>query len=287
MRAQEFTEASKDYWERLTAADQIGDIVSKYKTWSQISDEDFKAIRDLVKITGRAEIVRGGPDYKRYGKAGSVLDRIAQARLEARARSGTLPKFTGRASTASDMSKQLALYTNGYYRWKNPTVWTTGYGIRYKDPADYVEYNSKEDYESAMDWFKTNGKQVHYRDETKNLQTAIQIGRYLIEPATTTRGPFSKNPETTYQVSVRTTGALGNLRVKQDITDQQAAALKDIARTRNDNSMNAIRMMLSVLQGEQDLKAVIDNSKKITPADKAKLDAIIAGAKDFKELPGY
>jgi hypothetical protein len=72
-------------------------------------------------------------------------------------------------------------------------------------------------------------------------------------------------------------------RSRVDISDQQAAALKDIADTKNANAMQMIQAMVNVLQGEDNIKQIIDNSKKITPQDKAKLDAIIAGAKNFKE----
>jgi hypothetical protein len=47
--------------------------------------------------------------------------------------------------------------------------------------------------------------------------------------------------------------------------------------------MQMIQAMVNVLQGEDNIKQIIDNSKKITPQDKAKLDAIIAGAKNFEE----
>jgi hypothetical protein len=286
MRAQEFTEASKDYWERLTAANQIGDIMSKYETWAAVSDEDFKQIKLLVNTSGRATEVRG-EDRKHYGSAGSVVDRIAQAKLDSSKKSGALPAFRSVSPTAESMARQIAAHTNGYYHWKNPNVWTRVDGTRYKDPADYVEYNSEEDYEDAMGWLDGKGKKIHYKNQYGDLVTAIQIGRYLISPATTVRGVFSKDPETIYQVSVRTTGALGNLRVKQDITDQQAAALQDIANTKSANVMDSFRKLMSWFKSEQALKAVIDNTKKITPADKAKLDAIIAGAKNFKEPPGY
>jgi len=68
------------------------------------------------------------------------------------------------------------------------------------------------------------------------------------------------------------------VRTKADITDQQAAALKDIAATKNANAMTGIQAIMSILQGEADIKRVIDNSRKIDPRDKAKLDAIIAAA---------
>jgi exonuclease VII large subunit len=68
-----------------------------------------------------------------------------------------------------------------------------------------------------------------------------------------------------------------------DVTDQQAAALRDIAATKNKNSLELIKAMYDIFQGQQDVRRIIDNSKKIDPRDKAKLDSIIAGAGDFQE----
>ena len=68
-----------------------------------------------------------------------------------------------------------------------------------------------------------------------------------------------------------------------DITDQQAASLRDIAGTKSANAMAGIQAMVTMFKGEEALKQVIANSKKITPADKMKLDKIIAGAANFQE----
>jgi len=47
--------------------------------------------------------------------------------------------------------------------------------------------------------------------------------------------------------------------------------------------MEKIKMIMALFKGEEDMKQVIANSKKIAPQDKAKLDAIVAGAANFQE----
>jgi hypothetical protein len=198
---------------------------------------------------------------------------------EAQIQSGTMPEFQGRANTAADMARQIAQQTRGRYDYNFPRTWTTGYGQRYRDPQDYIVYPDEQSYEDAWQWIQGKGQKVHYYDNFKHLNTAIKIGRYIVEPASFTRGAFSDTPETTHRMSVRLAASINQgVRTKADITDQQAAALKDIAATKNANAMTGIQAIMSILQGEADIKRVIDNSRKIDPRDKAKLDAIIAAA---------
>jgi len=188
-------------------------------------------------------------------------------------------------SKAGDMAKQIAQSTNGIYSRQYGRTHTDGYGRRSKDPNDYVRYQDKDSYDDAMNWLETKGKKIYYRNRDNQLRTAIQIGRFIVEPRIVTQGPFSDNPITTYSVSVRSAKAIGSGgRTIADITDQQAAALHDIAISREETAMQKLQAMMNVFKGEEDLKNIIDRSKKIRPDDKAKLDAIIAGAKNFKDF---
>jgi hypothetical protein len=281
MRANEFlSEKSKDYSERYAALSEIEKIRfdPKIKYWRQYTPEMLQRVIQLSKITGRAMRMSNN------NTVGGFIDRMKEEILIAQKKSGKLPEFTSRANTARDMAKQIAVYTNGEYDYNKGITWTTGYGQRYRDPSDYVIYSDKNSYVDAWQWVESRGKKVHYYDNFKHLNTAIQIGKYIIEPATTVRGAFSDNPITTYRISVRGSSAVNQgVRRQADITDQQASALKDIASTKNANAMEMIKALMNVFKGEEDVKQIIDNSKKITPQDKAKLDKIIAGAKNFKE----
>jgi hypothetical protein len=285
MRSQEFIqEKSQDYGERYRALAEIEKIRNDpaIKNWDQFTPEHYRRVVELSKITGRAMRMSSTSTVS-SSTVGWFIDRMKEAILDKQRKTGKLPDFTGRANTARDMAKQLAVYTNGRYEARLARTWTTGYGQRSKDPSDFVVYTDEQSLNDALAWAESKGKKVHYR-EGSSVRTAIQIGRYVIQPATSIRGVFSDNPETTYAVSVRSASALNQgTRSRVDISDQQAAALKDIADTKNANAMQMIQAMVNVLQGEQDIKQIIDRSQKITPQDKAKLDAIIAGAKNFKE----
>lgn len=292
MRARDFitpdtvTEVSKDYYERERAADAIGDLIDRLRQdgYKNVTPDVIRQMRQWVTTTGRARTIYGGANHDRFGSAGELLDMLGDRYREAQIRSGQMPEFQGRANTARDMARQIAQQTRGRYEYNFPRTWTTGYGQRYRDPQDYIRYPDEQSLEDAQQWVEGRGQKVYYRDNFGSLNTAIKIGRYVVEPASITRGAFSNNPETEHRMSVRSAAAINqSVRSQVDITDQQAAALKDIAATRNKNAMDMLQAMMSVLQGEQDLKRVIDSSKKIDPRDKAKLDAIIAGATNFKD----
>jgi hypothetical protein len=277
-------EVSKDWRERSSAEDKIGKIVASRKNWDQFTIDDINEIKKLIKITGRASVIYGGKGYDRLGTAGGILDRMIHNYRLNQAKSGKMPQFTGSATTARDMARQIAMQTNGRERQRYAIVWTTGYGQRYKDPSDFIEYKTEEDYDSAWDWVQSKGKKVYYYDHFKHLNTAIKIGKYIIEPASYTRNAFGNNPETTHRISVRTARIINQaVRTQADISDQQAAQLKDIAATKSANAVEGLKLLLNLFKGEEDIKSIIDNSKKIDSKDKAKLDQIIAGAKDFKD----
>lgn len=277
-------EVSKDWREISSAKDKIGKIASSRKTSDQFTIDDINEVKRLIKITGRAPVIYGGKGYDRLGTAGGILDHMIHNYRLNQAKSGKMPQFTGSSTTARDMARQIAMQTNGDATQKYARVWTTGHGQKYKDPSDFIQYRTEEDYDSAWDWVQSKGKKVYYYDNFKHLNTAVKIGKYIIEPASVTRGVFSGNPETTHQLSVRTAAVINQaVRTQTDISDQQAMALKDIASTKNVNALEGLKLLINVLKGEEDIKSVINNSKKLDPRDKAKLDQIIAGAKDFKE----
>lgn len=280
MRSQEFLqEKSPDYRQRDAARQEIEKIrfSPDIKRWDQYTPEMLKRVIELSKITGRAMRMYNNESV------GSFIDSIKTVQLDTQKKSGQLPEFSGRASTAREMARQIAAYTNGEYESRFARVWTNGYGQRSKDASDFVTYSDKQSFDDALTWAESNGKKVYY-NEGSSLHSAIQLGRYVIQNSTRIMGAFSDTPQTTYSISVRSAASLNQgVRRQADITDQQAATLKDIADTKNSNAMEMIRAMINVLQGESDLKTIIANSKKITPQDKAKLDRIIAGAADFKE----
>lgn len=286
MRARDFvSERSQDYYERERAVDEFEDTLGKLDLaeYQGLTPDILKRMKQLVQIMGRARTIYAGPNNTRFGSAGSVLDGLVNRYRQAQIRSGQMPEFQGRANTARDMARQIAQQTRGAYDWNRPRTWTTGAGQRYRDPQDYIVYPDEASYEDAWQWVQERGQKVYYRDNFSDLNTAVKIGRYVIEPASFTRGAFSKTPETTHRMSVRSAAAINqSVRSQADITDQQAAALKDIAATKNATAMAGIKAMMAVLQGEEDVKGIIDRSKKIDPRDKAKLDAIIAGAQNKK-----
>ncbi len=264
---------------RLRLEQELGTLIDKP---NPTMADSARAI-EIGKIIGRSAKLLSNAGFMSIGR---MIDLVVNRAREKSFRSGAAPEFTSQASTARDLAQQIALHTQGSYDRQWGRTWTDGYGRRIKDPDDYVRYKDQDSYDDAMSWIESKGRKVHYRDRSNQLRTAIQIGKFIVEPGTVVRGPFSDNPTTTYQVSVRSVKAIGSGgRTRADISDQQAAALHDIAQTKSNTDMQKLQAMINILQGEQDLKNVIDRSSKIEPKDKAKLDAIIAGAKNFKD-PG-
>jgi hypothetical protein len=182
--------------------------------------------------------------------------------------------------TAQDMARRIAEQTNGSYTWKQGIVWTNSRGGRHRDPQDHIQYETRDDLDSAWEWCLQRGKQVHYYDSLRTLQTAIRIGRYLIERANTWSQRLGHN----YLLSVRTVKALQNsLMSVQKITDQQAAALRDLAQTRTANTLEKLKIIIDILQSKNttDIKTAIDLTPLIDPRDKEKLDKIIDDAKNL------
>jgi hypothetical protein len=279
------TEVSSDREERSKAEKRISEIVGSRDSWDEHTIEDINELKKLVNITGRAAVIRAGGGWgDSIGTAGGLLDNMIHYYRLNQAKSGVMPKFTGSATNAKDLANQIAIQTNGQYHQRYARTWTTNLGRRYKDPSDFVEYRTQDDYDTAWEWIESKGRKVYYYDHFKHLNTAVKIGKFIVEQATTVRNAFSDNPETTYAISVRTAAVINKaVRAQADITDQQAAALKDIASTKTQNALQGIKMLMRVLKDQEDIKSAIANSAKLDSRDKAKLDQIIAGAKDFRE----
>ena len=289
----ELDEAQKYTREQVIAALKEFDelyVAGFEKGWS---DEDLARLNQLIKITGRTQ-----ESWVRNAKHGEMLDYATRKARADNAKSGKLAAFTGKATTTSDLGHQIALHTNGEYRYRRGLTWTRGSGGRYKDPSDFVVYANQDAFDDALAWVGSKGKKVHFKDHPRDehVRTGYKIGKFLITDGTSIQGVFSDNPVHTYALSIRTAASLDSGgRVVQDITDQQAAAISDIAATKSENTMGLIAAMLDMLKGRDELqgiadrskkdvlKNIIDSSKKINMQDKAKLDAIISGASGFKD----
>lgn len=236
------------------------------------TDEEMQQLTKFVKMAGRNQRL---PD--RY-TTGSMFDELLFKYRREQTKSGKMPEFTGQAATAEDMARQIATQVNGRYQFKHGMRWRRSSGGSYKDPEHFVSFDDNKDaQDDAVEWLASKGKSVHYHDGDQ-LRTAYKIGKYLVEP-TYSQERIGATPD--YLLSVRSANALKNTSIRsvQDITDQQAAALRDIANTKTANAMKQLQALMGIMKGQQDLEKVISNSKKIAPQDKAKLDAIIANAK--------
>jgi hypothetical protein len=278
-------EVAKTAAERETAAIKFRKIYDPWKnSWEKKntppSEEQIKALVDLSKISGR--------NYKPYLNSitiGNCVDYITRVYRRLQISSGTMPTFSSTSpATAKDMAERIAEQTNGSYTSKYGRVWTSSRGGRYRDPQDHIRYKNKEDLDSAWEWCLQRGKQVHYYDSLRTLQTAIRIGRFLVKQASTWSQQFGDD----YLLSVRTVRALQNpLMNVQKITDQQASALRDLAQTRNANALEKIKLLMNILKTKDEqpnllnIKTAIDTAPQIDPRDKAKLDKIIDDAKNL------
>jgi len=289
MRAKDFITEKADYSTRMEAYSQLESLYRRVYA-PQFKKEKVKPLKpeeleptlnqaaQLLKITGRGT-KNWGSDFS----AGYLYDNIVVEIRKILAKSGN--NIFPNAKTTIGFAKELAAYYGGRYTWRNPTVWSRSTGGKYADPSTHIAFDSKEKANDVWADLEKHGKRVYIKDSPSSApRTYIKIGGLLITWSSRTRGAFSDNPETEHSFSVQTTKILNNyLRTKQDITDQQAAALQDIANTKNANAMEMIKAIVAVFKGEEEVKQVIAQSQKIAPQDKAKLDAIIAGAQNFKE----
>ena len=287
MRASDFLTEKATWGEKEAAHKQLEQLFSrvyyKQNNAKPLKPEELEPVlkqaAQLLKITGRAYKGWGSSNYS----SGYLYDNIVVEIRKILAKSGN--NIFPNAKTTIGFAKELAAYYGGSYTWRNPTVWSRSTGGKYADPSAHIVFDSEEKANDVWADLEKHGKRVYIKDSPDSApRTYIKIGGLLITWSSRTRGAFSNNPETEHSFSVQTTKILNNyLRTKQDITDQQAASLQDIANTKNANATEMIKAIMNVFRGEQEVKQIIAQSQKINPKDKAKLDAIIAGAKDFKE----
>ena len=302
MRANEFlNEKSKD-WQEVSAAGRVlRDLYlrmnAKYFTKQKpapipVTDaelpEVLKQAKQAIKISGRSDRVYVSSDGYQTSTSGYLYDQImlaVQERLQAKGQQVAFPR-TG--NSIRGFTQTLAQYfkgLNAHYTTSFARKWTRSTGGSYSDPSNHLEFDSEENMDTAWEELVKHGKRVYVKDHPQTSPTEyVKIGPFLIRDGTTVRGAFGNNPETNHRLSITTTGILKNpINQVQDISDQQAASLRDIASTQTQNAMEKLKTLMNIFQGEDDMKRIIDNSKKIAPQDKAKLDAIIAGAQNFKE----
>lgn len=288
MKSKEFiTEVSNDWDQRREAWRQLNIL------YSAVLDDETKfdsaqlpaAIQQAKKLVSTCG--RAFKPYQNFS-AGYMFDRMVQQANKISHQAGTLALPTA-AANISAFANQVATYFSSLgatYRHKTGTVWMCSNGTKHRDPENYVAFKNEEDRELAWDELSKKGKRLYIAGAvTRNSPTEyLQFGKVLISRDSVTYGAFSSNPESHYGLAFQSAAIVKNDYYHvHDITDQQAAALQDIAATKNANAMAGIKAIMAVLKGEQDVKKVLDNSAKITPQDKAKLDAIIAGAANFKE----
>jgi hypothetical protein len=210
-------EAGKDVKDIWAADTQMLNILLNpdRKQLTDYTPEEISQLQKLAKILGRARKIIGG---KFTGMSiGQVLDKLEDnSRLKQRD-GGKMPDFTGRATTTADMGKQIALHTNGNYYTSQGKTWTSGRtGQRIRDANDYIKYNDKKSLDDAWAWVQSKGKQVNYRDNFNQLQTAVQIGSFIVEPNTVTRDVSGSNPDTEHGLSVRSVKSLSQWSRKRE-----------------------------------------------------------------------
>jgi hypothetical protein len=256
--------------------------------WSvPIADKDLEMIKAAVKILGRSHKVYSG-GWKPQ-TLGNLYDRFVSERSKQDAEAGKDVAFpTGQEATAkafterlvSALAKHKPIIQNYFGR-----VWTISSGGKYRDPQNGMRFRTEQQFEDAWEEISKRGKKVHVRLPLASAPaTLIQLGKYLLMRSTSVRGAFSNEPTTEYHIKVQTTSILKNaVNKKVELTDQQVSALQDIAATKNKNAIEGLKAMMAVLQTKDNVKKVIDDSEKLATATKKKLQAIVDGAKDFKE----
>ena len=286
MLTREIINESATYAEKLQAFEQLRSIFARTYAKHNKGAKPFKKseiepallqAQQLIKMLGKFR-----PSDNDWGSMGLYNHIVIGLRSQlAKAGKAVFPD----APSSRWFAAQLAGYYNATHRQVVPMRWRRSDGGSYSDPSNYVEFDTAAQRDQAWADLLQRGKRVYIKDSPDRApDTYVQIGKNLITPSTRTRGAFGSNPETTYALAIQTTGILRNsLRSKQDISDQQAAQLQDIAATRNANTMAKIHAILKMFRSEEEAKQVIAQSSKINQQVKAKLDAIIAGAANFKE----
>ncbi len=288
MKINEILNEANDYATKRNAHSELETLYNrtfsdnfKKKKAKPIKDSEIedvlKKAKELLKISGRT--------FSSYDShtSGFMYDTLT-VQLKKR-----LAKITGKKTFPSNSSttgfaKELAGYFDAQYRSKVARKWTSSLGGSYVDPSDYVMFNTEEARDSAWEELQEKGKKIYVKDSPSSPpRTYVKIGSLLITTSSTVFGVFSDKPTSEYGLTVQTTKILKNsLRSTEEITDQQASSLQDIASTKNANAIEKIKLIMALFKGEEEVADIINNSKKITMADKKKLDKIIKDAQRTK-----
>ena len=285
MRIREFISEALTHQEMMQAYEQLRDLFARTYHKHNKGSKPFKKTEIEPAMQQAKKLAAQLGKFKPYGErtAAFLYNRIVIGLRAQLVQSGN--RIFPDATSPRWFAAQMASYYNGYHRETSPRRWSRSTGGSYSDPANYVEFNSAKERDQAWADLQQRGKRVYVKDSSDSApQTYVQMGKVLITPSTRTSNVFGSNPETAYALAVQSTSILRNsIRSKQDITDQQAAALQDIAQTRTANTMDKIKSILGMFKSQQEAQKVIAQSGKIDPRDKARLNAIIAGAANFKE----
>lgn len=164
--------------------------------------------------------------------------------------------------------------------------WTVSSGGSHRDPQNGLEFFSEEDFNRAWETLKSRGKRIYLRGVFRSdpPQEYIKIGKFLLSQGGRVLGAFGNNPTYERYIYVQSASIMRNpLTPKLEISDQQAATLHDIAATRSATAIEKIKQLFGYLEDRDKIRDLISKSEKIAADDKAKLDAIIRGAKDFTD----
>lgn len=290
MKINEFiTEAT--YGEKNVALQQLYDLFRRAvaNDPTPITAEEVTTVKatatKLAKFVGR-----GFSGYVKQGKnpdVGYMYARINEELNKLLHKAGKLNLPTTGSSIGAFASQIATFFSSlgARVEARHAMTWRRSDGAITRDPGVFVRFNNEEDLDMAYDTLAEKGKRIYVKDHPENPpHPYIQIGKILIAKHIITYGAFGNNPSSRYSLAFQTTGILKNAyRQQADITDQQAAQLRDIAATRDASAMAKIKLMMAAMNGKDEMTQLINNSKKVTPQDKAKLDAIIAGAANFKE----
>jgi len=306
MRAHEFigkklvSEVSGNWEERRKAAKDLYNLYMELQD-GKLTDliQVIKQAKELLKISGR----RGG--FRRYWttrqgleghqdvEAGLVFDAIKKYINQRTVSSGQAIPFPKGSETAKAFIDQLALHFKAFNSevkyFPSARTWTMSGGGRVSDPKLALQFSNLEDRDNAWEEISKYGKKVYIKGAFRNdaPELHIKIGKFVLIPGQSSTSLFGNEPSSEFYIYVQSSGIMKNpLTPRVDITDQQAASLQDIAATKSANALAGIKAIMAVLQGQNDVKRIISQSQKIAPQDKAKLDAIISGAKNFKDNPG-
>lgn len=259
--------------------------------------------KKLAKQLGRRTSVYGyvktdypTPGQERYysSKVGRMIDELENRAYNQQLKSGVSPIFpAGNEASMKQFANNLARYFKGFNArpdYLRGCTHVTSFGQRYRQSQYGVKFNTQEDLNDAWEIIKEKGKRIYlrtvlYSAELGNLSEFVKIGKYLVRPYFYQQG--FRDPERYLEIITVSGMQKGKFYKQIDISDQQAQQLIDIANTRFDNVFKQLELLIKVLnaqdQSKDVIKQAIDSSNKIDLATKAKLNKIIAGAKDFKE----